>query len=148
MGSLLCCRRHLRRLGKLVVDGCAILTEPELQATLRHLNGLRQLVVNKCSFIAAKAMWDVVPDLPNLELLEHNLIKLLDRKAAALALRRKQRQMNMQSAESLAAYDERHKYSRAVFLGLNAGSVAKICPSALQNLLMELGIGAAAGPGK
>ena len=139
--------RHLTLLEKLVIDGCSILTEPELQGVLRHQTGLRQLAVNKCSFMSAKAVWDVAPDLPNIELLEHNLVALLDRKAAAQTKRRKQRQVNMQSAQSLAAFDERYKYSRAVFLGLNSGGEAKPCPPALQDVLQELDISVAAGSG-
>ena len=140
--------RHLTLLEKLVIDGCAILTEPELQGVLRHLSTLRQLVVNKCSFISARAIWDVAPDLPNIELLEHNLVVLLDRKAAAETTRRRQRQVNMQNTQSIAAFDERYKYSRAVFLGLNSGGEAKLCPPALRDLLQELGISIAAGPGE
>ena len=116
------------------------MTEPELQGVLRHLTKLRQLVVNKCSFISAKAVWDVAPDLPNIELLEHNLVVLLDRKAAAQTTRRKQRQVNMQTAQSLAAYDERYIYSRAALLSLNSGGDAKTCPPSLQQLLMELSV--------
>lgn len=132
-----------------MVDGCAILTEPELQGVLRHLNGLRELVVNKCSFISAKALRDFVHNLPTMELLEHNLVVLLDRKAAAQAIRKKERQaqMNMQTAQSLTAFDERYTYSRAQMLGVETGGAAMECPPALQPLLMELGISVTAGPG-